>query len=168
MLLYICLLSATRCNFSSSTAVVLMYMAGLVSWCTWCWATFTLTGWWRSCSTGRHNPVHGQTCQHHQHNIINTAVPPDGSNAESAPPPQTHSNICNQAYTKVTDFNQDLAALVATCQHQIRSSAAYCLCIRGGQEVCHFGYPKPLQWRYLWFNKMVQSQSNYMKWCPFE
>ena len=155
MLLYIGLLGATRCNFSGSTAVVLS--------CTW-------LDWFPDAHDVE-QLLHLQDDDAHAAqeditqfmdrlvNIINTTVPPDGSNAESAPPPQTHSNICNQAYTKVTDFNQDLAALVATCQHQIRSSAAYCLCIRGGQEVCHFGYPKPLQWRYLWFNKMVQSQS---------
>ena len=76
---------------------------------------------------------------------INPAVLPDGSNAESAPPPQTHPHICNQAYTEVTDFNQDLAALVATCQRHTRCSAAYCLRTRGGKHVCRFGYPKPLQ-----------------------
>ena len=76
---------------------------------------------------------------------VNLAILPDGSNADSAPPPKTDPHICNKPYTEVKDFQQDLTDLVATCQHHTRCSAAYCLRTRDGQQKCRFGYPKPLQ-----------------------
>ena len=54
-------------------------------------------------------------------------------------------HVCNQVYTEVEDFDQDLSDLIATCQQHTQCSAAYCLCTRHGQQECHFGYPKPLQ-----------------------
>ena len=75
----------------------------------------------------------------------NPAVLPDGSNVDEAPPPKTNPHICNQPYSEVEDFDQDLADLIATCQRHTRCSAAYCLHTRNGQQKCRFGYPKPLQ-----------------------
>ena len=76
---------------------------------------------------------------------INPAVFPDGSNVADAPLPKTNPHICNQPYSEVVDYHQDLADLIATCQRHIRCSAAYCLRTRNGVQKCHFGYPKPLQ-----------------------
>ena len=76
---------------------------------------------------------------------LNPAVLPDGSNVDSAPLPKTSPHICNQPYSDIADFDQDLADLVATCQRHTRCSAAYCLRTRGGVQSCRFGYPKPLQ-----------------------
>ena len=76
---------------------------------------------------------------------INPAVLPDGSNVDEAPPPKTNPHICNVPYSEVDDFDQDLADLIATCQRHTRCSAAYCLRTRNGQQMCRFGYPKPLQ-----------------------
>ena len=75
----------------------------------------------------------------------NPAVLPDGSNVDDAPPPKTNPHICNQPYSEVEDFDQDLSDLIATCQRHTRCSAAYCLRTRNGQRKCRFGYPKPLQ-----------------------
>ena len=75
----------------------------------------------------------------------NPAVLPDGSNVDEAPPPKTNPHICNQPYSEVEDFDQDLADLIATCQRHTRCSAAYCLHTSNGQQKCRFGYPKPLQ-----------------------
>ena len=75
----------------------------------------------------------------------NPAVLPDGSNVDDAPTPKTDPHVCNQAYTEVVDYDQDLADLVATCQRHTRCSAAYCLRTKHGQQECRFGYPKPLQ-----------------------
>ena len=46
----------------------------------------------------------------------NPAILPDGSNVDDTPGPKTDPHICNQVYTKVEDFEQDLSDLVATCQ----------------------------------------------------
>ena len=76
---------------------------------------------------------------------FNPAVLPDGSNLDDAPRPKTDPHVCNIPYTDVTDFDQDLADLVATCQCHTRCSAAYCLRSKNGRQQCRFGYPKPLQ-----------------------
>ena len=75
----------------------------------------------------------------------NPAVLPDGSNLDDAPQPKTDPHVCNKPYTEVTDFDQDLADLVATCQRHTRCSPAYCLRTKNGRQQCRFGYPKPLQ-----------------------
>ena len=75
----------------------------------------------------------------------NPAVLPDGSNLADAPYPKTDPHVCNTAYSDVTDFEEDLADLVATCQRHTRCSPAYCLRTKNGQQYCRFGYPKPLQ-----------------------
>ena len=46
----------------------------------------------------------------------NPAVLPDGSNVSDAPAPKTDPHVCNQVYTEIEDYEQDLADLVATCQ----------------------------------------------------
>ena len=51
---------------------------------------------------------------------INPAVLPDGSNVADAPLPKTNPHICNKPYSDVTDYNQDLADLIATCQRHTR------------------------------------------------
>ena len=76
---------------------------------------------------------------------LNPAILPDGSNADDAPPPKTNPHICNQPYSEIEDFNQDLIDLIATCQRHTRCSAAYCLRTQNGQQKCRFGYPKQLQ-----------------------
>ena len=76
---------------------------------------------------------------------INPAVQLDGSNIDNAPLPKTNPHICNKAYADVVNLSEDLSDLVATCQRHTRCSAAYCLCIRDGQQKCRFDYPKPLQ-----------------------
>ena len=73
---------------------------------------------------------------------LNPAILPDGSNADDAPPPKTNPHICNQPYSEIEDFNQDLIDLIATCQRHTRCSAAYCLRTQNGQQKRHFGYPK--------------------------
>ena len=75
----------------------------------------------------------------------NPAVLPDGSNVADAPAPKTDPHVCNQAYTEVKDFDQDLADLVATCHCHTRCSVAYCLHTKNRTQGCCFGYPKPLQ-----------------------
>ena len=75
----------------------------------------------------------------------NPAVLPNESNMDDAPAPKTDPHVCNQVYTEVEDFDQDLSDLIATCQWHTRCSPAYCLCTRHGQQECCFGYPKPLQ-----------------------
>ena len=57
----------------------------------------------------------------------NPAVLPNGSNIDDAPAPKTDPHVCNQVYTEVEDFDQDLSDLIATCQWHTRCSAAYCL-----------------------------------------
>lgn len=76
---------------------------------------------------------------------INPAVLPDGSNVADAPLPKTSPHICTKPYSEVVDYHQDLADLIATCQHHTRCSAAYCLRTHNGVQKCRFGYPKPLQ-----------------------
>ena len=76
---------------------------------------------------------------------VNPAVLPDGSNADNAPLPKTDPHVCNQPYTAVEDYEQDLADLVATCQRHTRCYTAYCLRTKHGHQECRFGYPKPLQ-----------------------
>ena len=76
---------------------------------------------------------------------LNPAILPDGSNADDAPPPKTNPHICNQPYSEIEDFNQDLIDLIATCQRHTCCSAAYCLRTQNGQQKCRFGYPKQLQ-----------------------
>ena len=81
-------------------------------------------------------------------NVVSTcnpAVLPDGSNMSDAPAPKTDPHVCNQVYTEIEDYDQDLADLVATCQRHTRCSAAYCLRTKNGRQECRFGYPKPLQ-----------------------
>ena len=85
---------------------------------------------------------------HHVDSIVTTlnpAILPDGSNADDAPPPKTNPHICNQPYSEIEDFSQDLIDLIATCQRHTRCSAAYCLHTQNGQQKCRFGYPKQLQ-----------------------
>ena len=66
----------------------------------------------------------------------NPVVLPDGSNVDDAPAPKTDPHVCNQVYTEVEDFDQDLSDLIATCQRHTRCSAAYCLHTRHGQQEC--------------------------------
>jgi len=75
----------------------------------------------------------------------NPAVLPDGSNLESAPLPKVNPHICSQSYLQIEDHQQDLVDLIATCQRHTRCSTSYCLRTKQGQQVCRFGYPKPLQ-----------------------
>lgn len=75
---------------------------------------------------------------------INPAIDIDGYNQNSAPMPQTNPHICNISYN-VENYEQDLVHLIATCQPHTRCSPAYCLRTKNGQQVCHFGYLKPLQ-----------------------
>ena len=44
----------------------------------------------------------------------------------------TEPHICNEKYSDVTDFNQDLQRLVATCQRHTRCSPLYCLKTKNG------------------------------------
>ena len=76
---------------------------------------------------------------------INPAVAPDGSDMDSAPLPVTQPHICNKSYLEVADRQEDLSQLITTCQRHTRCSEAYCLQTHHGKQVCHFGYPKPLQ-----------------------
>ena len=75
----------------------------------------------------------------------NPSVLPDGSNIADAPTPKNDPHICNKVYGAIQDIDQDLADLVATCQHHTLCSAAYSLRTRNGRQECRFGYPKPLQ-----------------------
>lgn len=75
----------------------------------------------------------------------NPAISSDGSNADDAPRPQTNPHICNISYTDVTDFDDDLAKLIATCQRHTRCSTTYCLRTKHGKQQCRFGYPKQIQ-----------------------
>ena len=78
----------------------------------------------------------------------NLALLPDGSNLSEAPHAQTDPHICNKAYAEVTDHEQDLSQLIATCQrHTVCSpvcSPVYCLRTNHGKQECHFHYPKNL------------------------
>ena len=76
---------------------------------------------------------------------MNPSLLHDGSNASHAPPPQTNPQLCNKAFTDVTDYNLDPSQLVATCQRHTVCSEAYCLKQKNGQQSCKFGYPKELQ-----------------------
>uniref|UniRef100_A0A1X7VPM3 Helitron helicase-like domain-containing protein n=1 Tax=Amphimedon queenslandica TaxID=400682 RepID=A0A1X7VPM3_AMPQE len=76
---------------------------------------------------------------------INPAVLPDGSNVSDAPPAKVDSHICIKSYSKVTDFEEDMNDLTATCQRHTRCSGSYCLCTHNGKQECRFGYPKDLQ-----------------------
>lgn len=69
---------------------------------------------------------------------------PDGSNIDDAPSPKVDPHICNKSYLDVTDFDEDLSDLIATCQRHTRCSEAYCLRTRNGRQQCRFGYPKEL------------------------
>ena len=74
----------------------------------------------------------------------NPALLPDGSNLSEAPRAQTDPHICNQAYAEVTDHEQDLSQLIATCQRHTVCSPAYCLRTKHGKQECRFHYPKVL------------------------
>ena len=76
---------------------------------------------------------------------VNPAIQPDESDANAAPQARTNPHICNKPYDEVTDFNQDLIDLIATCQRHTRCSTSYCLWTKNGQQKCRFGYPQPLQ-----------------------
>uniref|UniRef100_A0A1X7TJF5 Uncharacterized protein n=1 Tax=Amphimedon queenslandica TaxID=400682 RepID=A0A1X7TJF5_AMPQE len=76
---------------------------------------------------------------------INPAVLPDGSNVSDAPPAKVDPHICNKSFSQVTDFEEDLNDLIATCQRHTRCSESYCLRTRNGKQECRFGYPKDLQ-----------------------
>ena len=76
---------------------------------------------------------------------INPVVLPDGTNADTATPPRTNPYICNQSYSEITDFSQNLADLIAACQHHTRCSVTYYLHTDGGVQACCFGYPNPLK-----------------------
>ena len=75
----------------------------------------------------------------------NPAVSPDGSNLDDAPLPRTNPHICSHPYSDIHDYQQDLIDLVATCHRHTRCSTSYCLQRKQGNQVCRFGYPKPLQ-----------------------
>ena len=74
----------------------------------------------------------------------NPALLPDGSNLSEAPRAQTDPHICNKAYAEVTDHEQDLSQLIATCQRHTVCSPAYCLRTKHGKQECRFQYPKAL------------------------
>ena len=76
---------------------------------------------------------------------INPAISSDGSDASSAPRPQTDPHVYEKPFKDVQDFQQDLIQLIATCQRHTKCSESYCLQTRNGQQVCRCGYPKPLQ-----------------------
>ena len=76
---------------------------------------------------------------------INPAVLPDGSNVSDAPPAKVDPHICNKSYAQITDFEEDLIDLIATCQRHTRCSESYCLRTRNGKQECRFGYPKDFQ-----------------------
>ena len=76
---------------------------------------------------------------------INPAVLPDGSKVSDAPPAKVDPHICNKSFSQVTDFEEDLTDLIATCQRHTRCSEFYCLRTRNGKQECRFGYPKDLQ-----------------------
>lgn len=69
---------------------------------------------------------------------------PDGSNLNSTPPPKVNPHICSLPYLEVKDRQQDLIDLVAMCQRHKRCSTSYCLRKKQHQQVCRFGYPKPI------------------------
>ena len=48
------------------------------------------------------------------------------------------------SFSQVTDFEEDLTDLIATCQRHTRCSESYCLRTRNGKQECCFGYPKDL------------------------
>jgi len=75
----------------------------------------------------------------------NPAVLPDGSNLQDIPCPRTDPQLCSIPYSEVTDHRQDLNDLISTCQSHTRCSSNYCLRNVNGEQVCHFGYPQPLQ-----------------------
>lgn len=56
---------------------------------------------------------------------INPAVLPDGSNINDAPAPKTDPSFLQLGLLDMQDYEEDLAELVATCQHHTRCSAAY-------------------------------------------
>uniref|UniRef100_A0A1X7VMZ5 Uncharacterized protein n=1 Tax=Amphimedon queenslandica TaxID=400682 RepID=A0A1X7VMZ5_AMPQE len=70
---------------------------------------------------------------------INPAVLPDGSNVSDAPPPKVDPHICNKPYSEVTDLEEDLTDLIATCQRHTRCSESYCLRTRTDQHQHHRG-----------------------------
>ncbi len=72
----------------------------------------------------------------------NPAVLPDGSNVYDAPTPKTDP-ICNQRYTEVQDFDQDLACCYLPMTHPMFCSIL--LAHLEWTQECRFGYPKPLQ-----------------------
>ena len=74
----------------------------------------------------------------------NPALLPDGSNLLEAPRAQTDPHICNKAYAEVTDHEQDLSQLIATCQRHTVCSPAYCLRTKHGKQESRFQYPKAL------------------------
>ena len=74
----------------------------------------------------------------------NPAVLPDSSNLQSAPLPMINPHVCARVYSQIEDYRYDLAELIATCQRHTKCSTSYCLRNKEGQQVCRFGYPKPL------------------------
>uniref|UniRef100_A0A1X7V3Z1 Helitron helicase-like domain-containing protein n=1 Tax=Amphimedon queenslandica TaxID=400682 RepID=A0A1X7V3Z1_AMPQE len=76
---------------------------------------------------------------------INPAVLPDGSNVSDAPPAKVDPDICNESYSKVTDFEEDLNDVIATCKRHTYCSESYCLHTHNGKQECQFGYTKDLQ-----------------------
>ena len=75
----------------------------------------------------------------------NPAILSDGSNAHDVPLPRLIPHACSARYTDIVDHPQDLADLIATCQHHTHCSPNYCLHIREGQQACRFGYPQTIQ-----------------------
>ena len=74
---------------------------------------------------------------------INPAIKLNGSNADSAPSAKINPHISNKSYNEITDFNQDLIDLIATCQRHTNCSTSYCLRTKNGKQHCRYGYPKP-------------------------
>lgn len=69
---------------------------------------------------------------------INPGILPDGSDFDSAPLPQTTPHICNVSYLEVSDYQEDLVKLVATCERHTKCSTSYCLRTKNGSQVCRF------------------------------
>ena len=51
---------------------------------------------------------------------------------------------CQKGQNKIDDKSQDYVELINKLQHHTWCSTSYCICTKGGQQACRFGYPKDI------------------------
>uniref|UniRef100_A0A1X7SY52 Uncharacterized protein n=1 Tax=Amphimedon queenslandica TaxID=400682 RepID=A0A1X7SY52_AMPQE len=76
---------------------------------------------------------------------INSALLPDGSYVTDSPPAKVDPHISKKSFSQVSDFEENLIDVIATCQSHTRCLESHCLRTRYGKQECWFEFPKDFQ-----------------------